>query len=98
VRIAAETGANIVKTYYCENFESVINACPVPVVVAGGKKIGEKDALELAQNAIKSGAAGVDMGRNIFQSKNPINMINAVRSVVHGGVTAEEAFNTHIGG
>lgn len=98
VRIAAETGANIVKTYYCEDFEKVIKTCPVPVVVAGGKKTTEKEALELAQNAIGSGAAGVDMGRNIFQTINPVKMINAVKAVVHGGVTAEQAYNTHIGG
>lgn len=96
VRIAAETGASIVKTYYCEDFEKVINACPVPVVVAGGKKTGEKDALELAYNAVRSGAAGVDMGRNIFQSEKPVNMIKAVRAVVHDGLTTEEAYDMHI--
>ncbi len=94
VRIAAETGASIVKTYYCEDFEKVINTCPVPVVVAGGKKTAERDALELAYNAVRSGAAGVDMGRNIFQSEKPVNMIKAVRAVVHEGLTAEEAYNT----
>lgn len=92
VRIAAETGASIVKTYYCEDFERVINTCPVPVVVAGGKKTGEKEALELAFNAIKHGACGVDMGRNIFQSHNPTKMIKAVRAVVHEGLTAEKAY------
>ena len=94
VRIAAETGASIVKTYYCDDFERVVNACPVPVVVAGGKKTGEKEALELAYNAVKRGAAGVDMGRNIFQSEKPVNMIKAVKAVVHKGLTAEEAYNT----
>lgn len=92
VRIAAETGANIVKTYYCEGFERVVETCPVPIVVAGGKKIGERDALELAYNAVKYGAAGVDMGRNIFQSEKPVNMIKAVRAVVHGGLMPEEAY------
>jgi putative autoinducer-2 (AI-2) aldolase len=72
----------------------VVNACPVPVVVAGGKKTGEKEALELAYNAVKRGAAGVDMGRNIFQSEKPVNMIKAVKAVVHKGLTAEEAYNT----
>ncbi len=94
VRIAAETGASIVKTYYCDDFERVVNTCPVPVVVAGGKKTGEREALELAYNAVKRGAAGVDMGRNIFQSEKPVNMIKAVRAVVHKGLTAEEAYNT----
>lgn len=66
-RIVAEMGANIIKTYYCENFEEIVAACPVPIVVAGGKKLPEKEALTLAYNAI-GGARGVDMGRNIFQS------------------------------
>lgn len=92
-RIAAETGASIVKTYYCDDFEKVISTCPVPVVVAGGKKTGEKEALELAYNAVKCGAAGVDMGRNIFQSERPVNMIKAVRAVVHEGLAPEEAYN-----
>ncbi len=93
VRIAAETGANIVKTYYCEDFEKVVETCPVPVVVAGGKKTGEREVLELAYNAVKHGAAGVDMGRNIFQSENPIGMIKAVRAVVHGRLAPEDAYN-----
>ena len=93
-RIAAELGARIVKTYYCEDFEKVVKTCPVPVVIAGGKKIPEKDALELASNAIKHGAAGVDMGRNIFQSKDPVGMIKAVRSIVHENASAEKAYKT----
>ncbi|MCL4542390.1 MAG: 3-hydroxy-5-phosphonooxypentane-2,4-dione thiolase [Deltaproteobacteria bacterium] len=96
VRIAAEMGASIVKTYYCDDFERVVDTCPVPVIVAGGKKTGEKQALELAYNAVKNGAAGVDMGRNIFQSGKPINMIMAVRAVVHDGLTAEEAYGTKL--
>lgn len=93
VRIAAETGASIVKTYYCENFEKLIGICPVPVVVAGGKKTGEKEALELAYNAVRFGAAGVDMGRNIFQSEKPVNMIKAVKSVVHEDYSPEAAYD-----
>ena len=93
-RIAAELGAHMVKTYYCEDFEKVVKSCPVPVVIAGGKKIPEKDALELAYNAIRDGASGVDMGRNIFQSKDPVGMIKAVRSIVHEKVTAEKAYKT----
>lgn len=95
VRIAAETGASIVKTYYCEDFEKVVNSCPVPIVVAGGKKTGEHEALELAYNAVKHGASGVDMGRNIFQSVNPSAMIQAVNSVVHGGASPEEAYKSN---
>jgi putative autoinducer-2 (AI-2) aldolase len=82
-RIAAEMGANIVKTYYCENFERVTQTCPVPIVMAGGKKLPEIEALEMAYNAVKRGAVGVDMGRNIFQSDCPVGMIKAVKSVVH---------------
>ncbi|PGV53379.1 3-hydroxy-5-phosphonooxypentane-2,4-dione thiolase [Bacillus sp. AFS037270] len=91
-RMLAEFGAQIVKTYYCEDFEKVASACPVPLVVAGGKKLPEKDALTLAYNSIQGGAAGVDMGRNIFQSEYPEEMIQAVRKVVHEGFTDKEAF------
>lgn len=91
-RIAAEIGAHIVKTYYCEDFEKVVESCPVPIVVAGGKKIAEKEALELTYNSIKAGAAGVDMGRNIWQSDSPVAMIKAVRKIVHEDATAKEAY------
>ncbi len=91
-RIAAELGAHIVKTYYCDAFEQVIEACPVPVVIAGGKKIPEKEALKLAHNAIARGASGVDMGRNIFQSEKPVAMIKAVRAIVHNGASVAEAY------
>ena len=91
-RIAAELGAHMVKTYYCEGFEKVVESCPVPIVIAGGKKIPEKDALILTYNAIHAGAVGVDMGRNIFQSEAPLAMIKAVRAVVHDNYTADEAF------
>lgn len=67
-RVLAENGANIVKSYYCDGFERVVSACPVPIVIAGGKKLPELDALEMAYRAINDGAHGVDMGRNIFQS------------------------------
>jgi putative autoinducer-2 (AI-2) aldolase len=92
-RICAELGAQIVKTYYCEEgFEQVTAGCPVPVVMAGGKKLPELDALMMAYNAVQGGAAGVDMGRNIFQSATPIAMIKAVRKVVHDGFSPTEAF------
>ncbi len=91
-RIAAELGAHFVKTYYCEGFEKVAESCPVPIVIAGGKKTPEKEALQLTYNSIKSGACGVDMGRNIFQSENPVAMIKAVRSIVHDNYSVDEAF------
>lgn len=91
-RIAAENGANIVKTYYCDGFENVVAACPVPIVIAGGKKLPEKEALELCYKAINDGAAGVDMGRNVFQSEAPAAMIQAVNAVVHQNYSVDHAF------
>lgn len=91
-RIAAELGAHFVKTYYCEDFETVVETCPVPVVIAGGKKTSEREALELAWNAVQRGAVGVDMGRNIFQSEAPVAMIKAVRAIVHKKKSAQEAY------
>lgn len=90
-RIAAELGAHFVKTYYCEDFQKVVEGCPVPVVIAGGKKLPEKEALEMAYNAIQDGAVGVDMGRNIFQSEFPAAMIQAVKAVVHKNTPPAEA-------
>ena len=94
-RVAAEQGAHIVKTYYCDNFEKVVQSCPVPIIVAGGKKIPERDALQLTFNAIKGGAVGVDMGRNIWQSKHPVAMIRAVRAIVHGNYNVDQAFKLY---
>jgi len=95
-RICLETGAHMIKTYYCENFKEVVEACGnVPVVIAGGKKQPEKDALQMAFNAIHDGASGVDMGRNIFQSDNPIGMMNAVRAVVHDNKSVDEAYKIY---
>lgn len=94
-RMIAELGAAFVKTYYCEGFETVTAACPVPVVIAGGKKLTEMDALKMARNAIDAGASGVDMGRNIFQSDAPIAMIQAVRKVVHENMSAEHAYQLY---
>lgn len=92
-RIAAELGAKFVKTYYCENFEKVVEGCPVPVVIAGGKRLeNERDALQLTYDAIHDGAIGVDMGRNIWQSDYPAAMIRAIRSVVHENATVDEAY------
>ncbi len=95
-RVCAENGANVVKTYYCaEGFESVANCCPVPIVIAGGKKLPERDALQLAYDAINQGAAGVDMGRNIFQSDCPVGMLLAVREIVHNGASVDQAFDCY---
>ncbi|MCL2348370.1 MAG: 3-hydroxy-5-phosphonooxypentane-2,4-dione thiolase [Planctomycetaceae bacterium] len=95
-RVCAENGAHVIKTYYCDkDFEQVTNAVPVPIVIAGGKKLPERDALEMAYRAIDQGAAGVDMGRNIFQSDCPVGMIKAVRSVVHDGLKPDEAFEIY---
>lgn len=95
-RICAELGAHIVKTYHTDKgFESIPSSCPVPVVLAGGEKIPELDALKLVHQAIQEGAAGVDMGRNIFQSEYPAAMIQAVRAVVHGGESPKSAFELY---
>ncbi|MFH0848510.1 MAG: 3-hydroxy-5-phosphonooxypentane-2,4-dione thiolase [archaeon] len=94
-RIAAELGAHMVKTYYCEDFEKVVEGSPVPLVIAGGKKIPERDALQLAFDAVKRGAVGVDMGRNIFQSDHPVAMIRAVRSIIHNNSSVDEAFKLY---
>ncbi len=96
-RVCAENGASIVKTYYCDGFEKVAASCPVPVVIAGGKKLPEKEALELCYKAVNDGAAGVDMGRNVFQSDAPAAMIQAVHAVVHDGITAEQGYEMYCG-
>ncbi|MCL5004928.1 MAG: 3-hydroxy-5-phosphonooxypentane-2,4-dione thiolase [Acidobacteria bacterium] len=93
-RICAELGAQVVKTYYVsEGFETVTASCPVPVVMAGGKKMPELDALQMAYNAVSQGAAGVDMGRNVFQSEAPAAMIQAVGKVVHESMKPEHAYD-----
>jgi len=91
-RVAAELGAHLIKTYYCENFQRVVEGCPVPVIIAGGKKLpSEIDALQLAFDAVDNGAAGVDMGRNIWQSDYPVAMIKAVRAIIHKNSKVMEA-------
>lgn len=95
-RVCAENGAHVIKTYFCEEgFEKVVAACPVPIVIAGGKKLPELEALHMAYRAIQSGAAGVDMGRNIFQAEYPVPMIKAVKAVVHEGLKPEAAFDLY---
>jgi putative autoinducer-2 (AI-2) aldolase len=86
-------GAHFVKTYYVEeDFQTVTASCPVPVVMAGGKKLPELEALTMAYKAVSEGAAGVDMGRNIFQCDAPVAMIQAVNRVVHESMKPAEAF------
>ncbi|TMB55845.1 MAG: 3-hydroxy-5-phosphonooxypentane-2,4-dione thiolase [Deltaproteobacteria bacterium] len=95
-RICAELGAHFVKTYYVEEgFETVTASCPVPIVMAGGKKLAERDALTMAYRAVSEGAAGVDMGRNIFQSEAPVAMIQAVGAVVHQLMKPEQAYDLY---
>jgi len=92
-RISAELGAQIVKTYYVpEDFDTIVASCPVPIVMAGGKKLPEQDALTMSWKAIAEGASGVDMGRNIFQSDAPLAMMKAVNKVVHEGLSPSEAY------
>jgi len=96
-RICAEMGAHFVKTYFCERaFARVAAACPVPLVIAGGKKLPEMEALQMAYEAIDQGAAGVDMGRNIFQCEAPIAMIQAVRAVVHDQEKPDKAYELYL--
>ena len=95
-RICAELGAHIIKTYYIEkDFETVCASCPVPIVMAGGKKLPELDALTMAHNAVQQGAGGVDMGRNIFQSEAPVAMVQAIRAVVHDNEKPDKAFDLY---
>lgn len=92
-RIIAELGAQMVKTYYCESgFDEVVAGCPVPIIMAGGKKLPERDALLMVHRAMSAGAAGVDMGRNIFQSLAPLAMLKATRAIVHDDATPDDAY------
>ncbi len=95
-RVSAELGAHLVKTYYCEGFEKVVEGCPVPIVVAGGPKLdSEKAALELAHDAIAAGARGIDMGRNIWQAEHPVAMLRALRAIVHERASVKEALGAY---
>lgn len=95
-RICAENGAHVVKTYYCEEgFEKVTASVPVPIIIAGGKKLPELDALKMAYQAIDEGAAGVDMGRNVFQADCPVSMLKAIRAVVHDGAKPDAAYEMY---
>jgi len=95
-RVCAEVGAHFVKTYYCEpGFDEVVAGCPVPIVIAGGKKLPEPDALNMAYKAVDQGALGVDMGRNIFLADDPVAMIQAVRAVVHDNEKPDKALDLY---
>jgi putative autoinducer-2 (AI-2) aldolase len=91
-RIAAELGARIVKTYWCENFDKVVNGCPVPVVMAGGPKVDtELEVLEFVHDGMERGAIGVNLGRNVWQSDHPVAVIKALRAIIHEKATVKEA-------
>ncbi|MFZ3151662.1 MAG: 3-hydroxy-5-phosphonooxypentane-2,4-dione thiolase [Anaerolineaceae bacterium] len=93
-RICAETGADVVKTYYCDNFEHVVNGCPVPVVLAGGPKTdNDLEVLEFVYNSMQAGAAGVNLGRNIWQNKYPRAMARALQAIIHEGAKPKEAMD-----
>lgn len=94
-RIIAEMGAQIVKCYYSEDFETITASCPIPVVIAGGKKLPESEALEMSYRGIAEGAAGVDMGRNIFQAQDPQAMVKALRGIVHEGLTGVQGYEMY---
>jgi len=91
-RIAAELGARIVKTYWCENFDKVVNGCPVPVVMAGGPKVDtELEVFEFVHDGMEKGAIGVNLGRNVWQNDNPVAVIKALRAIIHEKATVKEA-------
>src|SRR5512136_847584 len=92
-RITAEIGARVVKTYYCkEHFEKVVDGCPVPIVIAGGPKTEtQREVFDFVYDGMQKGAIGVNLGRNIWQTENPVAAIRAKRAMVHEGYTAEEA-------
>ncbi len=91
-RIAAELGARVVKTYWCQNFDKVVYGCPVPVVMAGGPKCEtELEVMEFVYDGMQNGAVGINLGRNIWQNPHPVAMIRALRAVIHENFTAKEA-------
>ena len=91
-RIAAELGAKVVKTYWCENFDRVVNGCPVPVVIAGGPKCEtEREVFEFVYDGMQKGAIGLNLGRNVWQHDHPVAMVKALRAIVHENATVEEA-------
>lgn len=92
-RVCAEHGASIIKTYYTEkHFSKIITKCPVPVIVAGGVKMAEQKSLEMCYRAVNDGAAGIDVGRNVFQSSSPVAMIKAISAIVHDNLIPGDAY------
>jgi putative autoinducer-2 (AI-2) aldolase len=94
-RVAAEIGARVVKTYYCkDNFEKVVDGCPVPVVIAGGPKVAsQREVFDFVYDGVQKGAIGVNLGRNIWQTEHPVAAIRAIRAIIHDNYTSEEAQN-----
>ena len=93
-RIAAELGARVVKTYWCEGFEKVVRGCPVPVVIAGGPKCNsEKEVFEFVYDGLSKGAIGINLGRNVWQSKHPVAMARALRAIVHENASVKKALD-----
>lgn len=91
-RIAAEFGAKVVKTYWCEDFDKVVNGCPVPIVMAGGPKCEtEREVFEFVQDGLQRGAIGVNLGRNIWQHQYPVAMMKALNGIIHGGASVDDA-------
>jgi putative autoinducer-2 (AI-2) aldolase len=92
-RISAEIGARVVKTYYCkENFEKVVEGCPVPIVIAGGPKTEtQKEVFEFVYDGMQKGAIGVNLGRNIWQTTQPVAAMRAIRAIIHENYNANEA-------
>jgi len=91
-RIAAELGARVVKTYWCEDFEKVTKGCPVPVVMAGGPRVDtELEVFDFVYDGIQNGAIGVNLGRNIWQNAFPVAMIKAIRAIIHGNANPKKA-------
>ncbi|MBU2474302.1 MAG: 3-hydroxy-5-phosphonooxypentane-2,4-dione thiolase [Candidatus Omnitrophica bacterium] len=91
-RIAAELGARVVKTYWCQDFDKVVNGCPVPVVIAGGPKCeNEKEVFEFVYDGMQNGASGVNLGRNVWQNAHPVAMAKSLRAIIHEKVTVKKA-------
>jgi 3-hydroxy-5-phosphonooxypentane-2,4-dione thiolase len=95
-RICAEAGADVVKTYYCDDFEKIVEGCPVPVVIAGGPKTDSQlKVLEFVYDGMQRGAAGVNLGRNIWQDPFPVGMAAALQAVIHEEATPSDAFDLY---
>jgi putative autoinducer-2 (AI-2) aldolase len=95
-RIAAEFGAKVVKTYWCKDFDRVVEGCPVPVVMAGGPKCEtEQEVFEFVHDGMTRGAIGLNLGRNIWQHEYPVPMIKALRAIIHANADVKDAINIY---